>query len=97
MKVDLEAQDLGEGAVVLDMLCFCPRLEVLLAKGVSSKDVEKRGPWVCQQLRELKIWFHFESQERHLQALVFERISTLTRLERLIMECPHHILRRSRR
>ncbi|KAF9358956.1 hypothetical protein BGX34_008630 [Mortierella sp. NVP85] len=83
-KVDLIGYE-DDGVAVVDMLCHCPRLEVLLAKRVFAIDIAERGPWICQQLRELEIWFQFAESEQALHPLVFERLSTLVRLERLNM------------
>lgn len=72
--------------IILEILCLCSRLEVLHAGSVSAKHVVEREPWVCQQLRELEIWFQFEESEQDLHQLVFERLSTLIRLDRLKMK-----------
>jgi len=72
----------------LDVLRFCPRLEILKTWNVAAKDVVERGPWVCQQLRELKIYFRFSPSEQSLQPMVFERLSALVRLEQLTIEYP---------
>jgi hypothetical protein len=71
---------------VPDILCLCPRLEKLKAKYVLAHHVAERGPWVCQQLRELWIQFLFETQEHDLKSLIFERLSTLVQLERLTLD-----------
>jgi len=73
----------------LDLLCYCPRLEVLKAQDVTTKDITERGPWVCQQLRELRICLRFHSSDQGLQQLVFERISTLVQLEKLTAAHPY--------
>jgi hypothetical protein len=73
-----------------DILCSCPSLEILYAKGVLARDVVAGGSWACQQLRELKICFLFGSLEMYLQEAVFERLSTLTRLVRLEMHIPKY-------
>jgi len=51
-----------------------------------AKDVVAGGPWVCQQLRKLTACFWFEESEKGLQQEIFERLSTLTRLEELTLE-----------
>jgi len=73
-------------SIVPDILCLCPRLEKLQAKNVLACGVMERGPWVCQQLRELRIQFCFEIFEEDLQPLIFERLSTLVRLEQLTLD-----------
>jgi len=79
----------SSSSTILDVLCGCPRLEILLTVGsVLAGDIAGRGPWICQQLRELKIWFRFEESEQNLHQLVFERLSTLVRLEQLTIEHP---------
>ncbi|KAK3805524.1 MAG: hypothetical protein J3Q66DRAFT_445832 [Benniella sp.] len=71
------------GANIMDILCSCLKLEVLKVRSISSRDIAKGGPWICQQLRELDICFHVGETEQHLQRLVFERLSTLVRLTSL--------------
>lgn len=87
VKVDLIGS-YAVGSTTLDLLCSCPKLEILLALEVFARDIPKRGPWVCQQLRVLRIWFRFEGSEKGLQKSVFEHLSTLTQLERLTIEYP---------
>ncbi|KAF9357334.1 hypothetical protein BGX34_009417 [Mortierella sp. NVP85] len=87
VKVDLIGS-YTSGSTTLDILCSCPKLEILLALEVFARDIPKRGPWVCQQLRVLRIWFRFGESERDLQEQVFERLSTLIHLERLTLEYP---------
>ncbi|KAF9981760.1 hypothetical protein BGZ65_003607 [Modicella reniformis] len=88
--VDLDLEDCysAESYAFRDILCCCSRLENLRARSVLANDIVEGGPWVCQQLRELKICFLFDQEEQDLQQLVFERLSTLVRLERLIMHYP---------
>ncbi|KAF9357337.1 hypothetical protein BGX34_009420 [Mortierella sp. NVP85] len=75
-----------DSSVILDVLCSCPRLEVLRAGHVSARDIAERGPWACKQLRELEIWFRYAESEQDLQQVVFERLSTLVQLECLDMK-----------
>jgi hypothetical protein len=63
-------------------------LEVLTARSILAKDIAEAGPWSCQKLRQLKICFQFGESEQNLQPLVFERLSTLTRLEWLTLYYP---------
>ncbi|KAK3819497.1 MAG: hypothetical protein J3Q66DRAFT_438659 [Benniella sp.] len=69
--------------IALDLLCSCPKLEVLRVGGIDVQKMAERGPWVCQQLRALKIWFEIPDSRQDLRLLLFERLSTLTRLESL--------------
>ncbi|KAF9359096.1 hypothetical protein BGX34_008542 [Mortierella sp. NVP85] len=73
------------GSAIRDILFSCPRLEILRAKIVRGRDVASGGPWVCQRLRELSIGFVFGESELGLQQEVFRRLSTLTRLEQLVI------------
>jgi hypothetical protein len=73
---------------IRDLLCYCPRLEVLLARSILARDVVAAGPWVCLQLRELMINFLFGESELDLQHEIFRRLSTLTLLRRLILFIP---------
>lgn len=68
----------------LDVLCLCPRLEVLKVLDVVADDIAEQGPWVCQQLRELT-YFRFYQD---LEQLVFERLSKLPQLEQLTIGYP---------
>ena len=73
-----------------DLLCHCPRLEVLEARNLMAKDIVAGGPWVCQRLRKLTACFWFEESEKGLQQEIFERLSKLTRLEELSI----HVLKK---
>jgi hypothetical protein len=75
---------------VLDLLCGCPNLKELHAKDVFAKDIAERGPWVCHQLQKLLVCFRVgeSQQDTQLQQLVFQRLSTLTRLKKLMMWIP---------
>ncbi|KAF9353224.1 hypothetical protein BGX34_011721 [Mortierella sp. NVP85] len=81
---------------VLDVLCACPVLEVLHVRYLSAEVITGRGPWACQQhLRELTAGIQVGQDEEALQPLVFERLSTLTRLEMLEILTPMPNSRRS--
>ena len=73
---------------IQDILCGCPKLESLAIASIFARDIVKGGPWVCQQLRRLFICIMVEESEEDLQPLVFERLSTLTRLQHLSMIPP---------
>jgi len=77
----------GNSSVILDVLCSCPMLEILHVPDIFANDIAEGGPWVCQQLRELKIRIRVKETEQDLQPLVFERLSTLVRLTTLDMGC----------
>jgi len=87
VKVDL-AESHSESCTTLDILCCCSRLEILRGGKISTNGLAERGPWVCQQLRELSTRIWVREHEKHLQPLIFERLSTLTRLERFSMWTP---------
>ncbi|KAF9362687.1 hypothetical protein BGX34_005665 [Mortierella sp. NVP85] len=70
---------------ILDVLCSCPKLEILRAPFIYVRDIAEGEPWICQQPQELKICFSVGDAEQDLQRLVFERLSTLIRLEALDM------------
>jgi len=74
-------------SVILDVLCSCPMLEILHVPDIFANDIAEGRPWVCQQLRELKISILIKETDRDLQPLVFERLSTLARLATLDMSC----------
>ncbi|KAF9355449.1 hypothetical protein BGX34_010481 [Mortierella sp. NVP85] len=83
VRVDFARFHHASSSIILDILCSCPRLEVLRAKNVSAKDIAEHGPWVCQHLRELEICFHVGDSDQDLQPLIFKRLSTLVRLKHL--------------
>jgi hypothetical protein len=85
VDVNLISSVVISSSTIPDILCLCPRLEKLIARDVPAKSVAERGPWVCQQLRELRIQFLFDASEEDLRQLMFERLSKLTRLERLTL------------
>ncbi|KAF9364894.1 hypothetical protein BGX34_012202 [Mortierella sp. NVP85] len=73
-------------STIPDILCYCPRLENLQAGSVLARSVAERGPWACQQLRELRIQFLIDPLEQSLKQLIFERLSTLVLLEQLTLD-----------
>ncbi|KAK3805575.1 MAG: hypothetical protein J3Q66DRAFT_407583 [Benniella sp.] len=73
----------GDSSVILNVLCSCPKLEILHGPVIFTSDIVKGGPWVCQQLRELEIRIFDKETEQDLQPMVFERLSTLVRLTTL--------------
>ncbi|KAF9355238.1 hypothetical protein BGX34_010569, partial [Mortierella sp. NVP85] len=73
-------------STIRDVLCSCPKLEILRARIIYARDIAEGGPWVCQRLRELGVCFRVGETEQGLHSLVFERLSTLTRLETLDMK-----------
>jgi hypothetical protein len=81
MRVELGSR--VKSAITLDILYSCPRLEVLRVGGLDVQKMAERGPWVCQQLRVLEVWFIIPDSRQDLRPLLFERLSTLTRLESL--------------
>jgi hypothetical protein len=85
VDVDLLTTWATSRSIIPDILCLCPILERLLAKRVFARSVAERGPWVCRHLRELRIQFVFDEGEQDLQPQMFERLSTLVRLERLTL------------
>jgi hypothetical protein len=79
-------------STIPDIMCLCPRLERLRGRNALARSVAERGPWVCQQLRELRIQFLFDASgsEQDLKQLMFEQLSTLIRLERLTLDYDHY-------
>ncbi|KAF9345048.1 hypothetical protein BGX34_005069 [Mortierella sp. NVP85] len=88
VRLDVYSAKFSERSIPSDLLCLCPRLEVLNTRDVFVRDVAERGPWICQQLRELRICFNFQDSRHNLHQLVYERLSTLIRLECLIIVHP---------
>jgi hypothetical protein len=72
------------------IMSSCPLLEKLTAPNVDALVVTEGGPWVCSRLKSLNLTFCFDppSTVSHLQPLVFDRLSKLTRLEELRMLGP---------
>ncbi|KAF9349887.1 hypothetical protein BGX34_001546 [Mortierella sp. NVP85] len=73
-----------------DLLCLCPRLEVLETSSVMAKDIVAGDPWVCRQLRKLTIGFWFVASDKCLQHEIFGRLSTFIHLEELTMRIPQN-------
>ncbi|KAF9349888.1 hypothetical protein BGX34_001547 [Mortierella sp. NVP85] len=88
VRVDLADCTTVLSTTTRDLLCHCPRLEVLDTRSVMAKDVIAGGPWVCQRLRKLTACFWFEESEKGLQQEIFERLSTLIHLEELTIRIP---------
>ncbi|KAK3823249.1 MAG: hypothetical protein J3Q66DRAFT_331246 [Benniella sp.] len=72
------------------VMSSCPLLEKLTAPHVDALVVTEGGPWVCSRLKVLNLTFCFDPPKTvsHLQPLVFDRLSKLTRLEELRMLGP---------
>ncbi|KAG0246565.1 hypothetical protein BGX31_001017 [Mortierella sp. GBA43] len=79
---------LSMSRIIRDVMCCCPNLHDLIAGVVLATDITAGGPWVCSLLQELRICFWFREHEQDLQQLVFERLSTLTDLQRLTLYHP---------
>ncbi|KAG0238176.1 hypothetical protein BGX31_003349 [Mortierella sp. GBA43] len=92
VNLELDHSNAIPNSTLQDVLCSCPRLEVLRGGNVFAKGVVEGGPWTCQQLRKLRTCILFEESERDLQKEMFKRLSTLTRLETLIMAAPGYDL-----
>jgi len=75
-------------SAIRDVLCSCPNLENMQAPSIYAKDIAEGGPWLCRGLRKLVILFLVRETEQDLCPLVFERLSTLTRLTTLDMGYP---------
>ena len=89
VDVDLLRSETICWSILPDVLCLCPRLERLQSAGVLARHVAERGPWVCQQLRELRIRFLFDPSTQDLRQLIFERLSKLVGLEQLTLDYGH--------
>ncbi|KAF9355185.1 hypothetical protein BGX34_010617 [Mortierella sp. NVP85] len=76
----------GTSPGIRDILCGCPKLEILQGASIYARDIVEGGPWVCLQLEELEICFLMEEEsDQDRQPLIFEHLSTLVRLERLLL------------
>ncbi|KAF9361758.1 hypothetical protein BGX26_012479 [Mortierella sp. AD094] len=67
--------------MLCEIMCSCPRLEVLNGDSILAKDVVERGPWVCLLMRELRVRFDFGEADKHLEPLILVRLSSLVRLD----------------
>ncbi|KAF8924733.1 hypothetical protein BGZ58_001507 [Dissophora ornata] len=67
--------------MILQVLTSCPGLEELQGVGVLAKDIAEGATWVCHSLRTLVMDIQFKEHEQGLQPRVFERLSSLTRLQ----------------
>jgi hypothetical protein len=85
VKLELDHSNAIPPSTLRDVLCSCPRLEVLRGGNIFAKGVVEGGPWTCQRLRKLRACILFEESEQDLQKEMFKRLSTLTRLETLNM------------
>ncbi|KAK3823261.1 MAG: hypothetical protein J3Q66DRAFT_424896 [Benniella sp.] len=66
------------------VMSSCPLLERLKVPSVDAHVVVEGKPWVCLRLKVLSLALCFDppSTVSHLQPLIFDRLSKLTRLER---------------
>ncbi|KAF9344414.1 hypothetical protein BGX34_005695, partial [Mortierella sp. NVP85] len=77
-------------STITGVLCSCRKLEILHVPDIFADDIAQGGPWVCQQLLELKIGIRVKETDQGLQPLVFKRLSTLVRLTKLDMSGANH-------
>ncbi|KAI8362152.1 hypothetical protein B0O80DRAFT_435171 [Mortierella sp. GBAus27b] len=97
-KVDLRWAISVPSSTILDIMCGCPRLEILTARDVYARDIAQGRPWTCLELRELEMCIAFGESEQDLHRVVFERLSALVRLVSLRLsysvkpsDCPGRI------
>jgi hypothetical protein len=83
-ELDLST-DVGlTSAMAQEILSSCPILEVLKVPRIDATDVAAGKPWVCLRLKSLATCFRFDPTTiDHLQPLVFDQLSRLSRLEEL--------------
>ncbi|KAK3823259.1 MAG: hypothetical protein J3Q66DRAFT_385679 [Benniella sp.] len=74
-----------------DVMSSCPLLEKLDVPSVDAIVIAEGKPWVCLRLKSLDMGIYFDppSTLSHLQPLVFDKLSKLTRLERWY--CPRPV------
>ncbi|KAF9984732.1 hypothetical protein BGZ65_012734, partial [Modicella reniformis] len=71
-------------AIAQQVLASCPMLVRFKATHIDGTDVAEGQPWVCLRLKELDTGFIFSpSNIHHVQPLVFDQLSRLTRIEKL--------------
>ena len=85
VRLQINGSNPDISAVTRAVLCSCPKLEYLLSGNIFARDVVQDEPWVCQSLRVLMGGFRVGETEQDLQPLIFERLSSLTRLTVLNM------------
>ncbi|KAF9166618.1 hypothetical protein BGX21_000322 [Mortierella sp. AD011] len=73
----------GTSSMVRDILCSCPRLELLQANRILAQDAIESGRWVCHSLRCLVVYIEFSERELELQPLIYARLSRLVKLRSL--------------
>ncbi|KAG0053252.1 hypothetical protein BGZ83_001422 [Gryganskiella cystojenkinii] len=83
-EINIEGCAKVAGAVVQDMLCLLPNLEVFKATYVKDCNLEEdTRPWVCLKMRELTM--AFVGSRGGTEPLFLSRLSALVRLETLIL------------
>jgi len=88
VRLDIQSSNPNISAMTRAVLCSCPKLEHLFSGNISARDIVQDGPWVCQSLRALRVGFRVGETEQDLQPLIFERLSSLVRLEMLSTDMP---------
>ncbi|KAF9347120.1 hypothetical protein BGX34_003389 [Mortierella sp. NVP85] len=80
----------AKSSLAQDIMSSCPLLETLKAPFVDAHVVAEGKPWVCLNLKVLKLVFFFDPPNSitQLQPLILDRLATLTRLEELSMVGP---------
>jgi hypothetical protein len=90
VSLDLTESYSTTSPMIQELLCSCPKLEVLRVSSVLARDVTTGAPWCCQRLQELYICFRFGDLDQDLHPLVIDRLSRLVRLKRLILYQPSY-------
>ncbi|KAG0302970.1 hypothetical protein BGZ98_007076 [Dissophora globulifera] len=72
-----------------EILTHCPMLEELRGLRIDAEKIAQGYPWVCSNLRSLRIPIDFEpGTNERLQPLVIAQLLRLTKLETLCLDCP---------
>ncbi|KAG0246446.1 hypothetical protein BGX31_002100 [Mortierella sp. GBA43] len=87
-SVDLKKCASATSPMIRDLLCYCQILDNLYARDLHARDIAQGGPWCCRELRVLWIRIVFDTSEQDLHPVVFERMSSLVRLECLHLMRP---------
>ncbi|KAK3805568.1 MAG: hypothetical protein J3Q66DRAFT_422841 [Benniella sp.] len=86
VRLDIQGSNPDISSMTRAVLCSCPKLEHLFSGNIFARDIVQDKPWVCQSLRVLRVGFRVGETDQDLQPLIFERLSSLVRLELLDMD-----------
>ncbi|KAF9940193.1 hypothetical protein BGZ65_007845 [Modicella reniformis] len=86
-EINLNGKSTAASAIAQEILSSCPMLTRFGTSYMEGTHIAEGQPWVCLGLKELDAGLKFEPLTiHHVQPLVFDQLSRLTRIEDLTLD-----------